>query len=618
MTAIAALAFFDDRPVHPEDDTPRRIEQALARFGPDRTDLRCLTGIALFRGLLRITPEDRFDEQPVVHEPSGAALVADIRLDNREELARDLDWPVERAQKAPDCDFAMAAYLKWGATFHQKLLGAFAIIIWDARNRRLFAVRDPMGERSLFYGTPRGGGAALASSPSALLAAGVAGDLNESKAADALARLPVDGVSTYHRDVFRLPPGHLLRASSEGFSVSKYYAPETISLRSKAQDDDCIDEARALFEDAVRVRLRSERPVAVLMSGGLDSASVAAVACDQLRRTGRTLAAFTSVPHPDSPHPWPSRFGDEGALARAIASGREGLDLTLITPPLGTLFRGATDYAAVTGAPEINAFNQLWISEIGRAASERNAGVVLTGQLGNLTLSYHGRPPKRPGSLRAAFAASVDRVRDALGIEDERWTSATPLRVEVVRRLRISHRARTSELTGGPSQSQGRLERIRAWRRAGVNAGGDFWGAKFGMESRDPTADRRIFEFCLALPLSQFAGPAGPRNLIRRLMAGRLPEEVLGNPQRGLQSADWPHHLSAVHQTLSSSLDRIESDGWLSGLVDVDRLRGWIRQGIPRGVAAFEPLALARYHDAIPRAIALEQMRRSRELDTSA
>ena len=73
MTAIAALTFFDDRPVHPGDDRPSRIDRALARFGPDRRDVRCFPGVALFRGLLRITPEVH-GRAMVVAQASGKSL----------------------------------------------------------------------------------------------------------------------------------------------------------------------------------------------------------------------------------------------------------------------------------------------------------------------------------------------------------------------------------------------------------------------------------------------------------------------------------------------------------------------------------------------------------------
>jgi asparagine synthase (glutamine-hydrolysing) len=348
-----------------------------------------------------------------------------------------------------------------------------------------------------------------------------------------------------------------------------------------------------------------------MMSGGLDSPSVAAVAAAQLAEGGERLQTYTAVPHPGTANLWASRFNDETPFVEAIAAMYPNMEPCFLTPPLGTLFEDASDFAALTGAPQLHSFNHQWIARIARAARDRGVGVLLTGQAGNLTLSWHGRL-RHPPLLRSLAEAALSRVKSAVGIEDPRWSRETALRAAVIREFRVTHRARLLGLRSGGASADGHLERIHARRRNRTNGGASFWGPQFGLEARDPTADKRIFEFCLTLPIDQFARGAEHRLLIRRMMHGRLPAGVLDNPRRGLQAGDWPEQLRAVSARLPSDLDVIERTPWLSSLLDVERLRAWVSSGLPASPGAFELEKAAKYHTALPRAIAVAAMATSR------
>src|SRR5262249_18604358 len=124
----------------------QRLANALAHCGPDRVRLWHQGAAGLGHCLLRVTREDAFDGQPLFDQEASLALVADVRLDNRDQLAEGLGvgpaWP----QGTPDSAILMHAYKRWGEDCAERLLGDFVFAIWDAANRKLVFCRDHMGQ----------------------------------------------------------------------------------------------------------------------------------------------------------------------------------------------------------------------------------------------------------------------------------------------------------------------------------------------------------------------------------------------------------------------------------------------------------------------------------------
>ena len=113
----------------------------------------------------------------------------------------------------------------------------------------------------------------------------------------------------------------------------------------------------------------------------------------------------------------------------------------------------------------------------------------------------------------------------------------------------------------------------------------------FGVDTRTPLADRRLVEFCLALPEEQYAGGGQTRRLIRRSMADRLPPQILGNQQRGLQAAGWAQQVERDRERLLTEVARFAQDALVSRVIDLKRLREllehWPRDVDPTRVALY-------------------------------
>ena len=124
--------------------------QALSIYGPDDRAQYTSPSLAMGRCLLRLLPEDDFDQQPL----SGAgvtSLVADLRLDNREELAAELGLSKQQISTLADSDLLLAAWQRWREECLDHLAGAFSFAVWDEQEQHLFLARDHTGERPLFY-----------------------------------------------------------------------------------------------------------------------------------------------------------------------------------------------------------------------------------------------------------------------------------------------------------------------------------------------------------------------------------------------------------------------------------------------------------------------------------
>src|SRR5689334_19897333 len=149
MTALAGLWRYDGGPDAASDCS--RMLSSQVMYGPDAVAQWSDEGVALGRQLMRLLPEDAFDRQPLHGGQGRFVLVADLRLDNREELIRGLGVGPEHARTLCDAGVLLAAIERWGDSAIERLIGDYAIALWDRTERRLVLARDPLGQRPLHY-----------------------------------------------------------------------------------------------------------------------------------------------------------------------------------------------------------------------------------------------------------------------------------------------------------------------------------------------------------------------------------------------------------------------------------------------------------------------------------
>ena len=299
MSGILALHHFDGRPVEPTD--LRDMASLLERRGPDGTGLWHEGPVGLGHTLLATTPELAFERQPVVDHASGCAITADVRLDNRDDLLAALRL-TDRADSVGDAGLLLAAYLAWGDACVERLLGDFAFALWDPRARRLFCARDHMGMRPLCYHHTPGKLLAVASEPRAILVLErVPYRINAGRIADYLVNEleGIDKTSTFFEGVYRLPPAHTLVATDQDVRIECYWTLEPGDELLLPSDEAYAEAFLEVFTEAVRCRLSSVGPVGAMLSGGMDSGSVVAVARGLLTAESRGPLRTYSAVGPD-------------------------------------------------------------------------------------------------------------------------------------------------------------------------------------------------------------------------------------------------------------------------------------------------------------------------------
>lgn len=601
MTAIAGFWSLDGR-FKPADQC-RAMIAAQAIYGRRESAAR-LDGFAAAVRLHPLLPEDEYDRQPLIGGGGRFMLVADVRLDNRSELAGQLGVDPATASTLADSALLLLALERWGDDTPDRLLGDFAFAFYDSDGRKLILARDPLGQRPLFWHRAREF-IAFASMPSGLHALDmVKRRADETSLVRYLGSLPSQGQSSFYEGVERVEPGHVLTVSASGTSRRRYWRPERRELRL-GRFEDYVEAFRSELDSAVARRLRGAGDlVAAHLSGGWDSNAVAATAARLTAGSGKRVIAFTHVPSdPDAPSP-SNRFGDERSLAAATAALHPNMEHVALPgsgrSPLADLDR----YATLFGRPVFNLCNHAWLSEIRSAASEAGARVLLSGEIGNWTISA------APSTLLADFLrkgrwlawsraawglARTGRARlrgvaaNSFGpwIPNVLWRRLSPLSAgprswstdPVHPRLRTAVAAEQEALRMGPSSRsapyfEDAADALMAmdWGeyRKGILGG-------WGIDKRDPTADSRLIDFCLSLPLDMLMGGGERRPLARAALADRVAPAVLDERRKGYQSADWHVGLSRDRAGIARLLDAMAADDTASRLIDVERLRRLVR-----------------------------------------
>jgi len=288
MSGIAGIVHFDGRPVgHGEIQV---MSAAMGYRGPDGINHWTGTSVALGQCMLRTTPESLEESLPLTNEDASLVLVMDGRLDNWEELRRELLGHGARLRTRSDAELLLRAYETWGERCVEHIDGDFAFALWDTRRHALFCARDRVGNRQFHYHW-NGSSIAFATDLHPVLnLPWVPESLDQHTLAEYLATdwLTID--TTLWQEVKRLKPAHRMTVSATGkLRSAEYWAPDPFATLPCKSDEDYIAYYRELFFDVVRRTLRSHRPLALEVSGGLDSSSIFAVA-KRLQSDGRLVA----------------------------------------------------------------------------------------------------------------------------------------------------------------------------------------------------------------------------------------------------------------------------------------------------------------------------------------
>lgn len=607
----------------------RIMLNALAAHGADAA--QCIgpaPEISFGHRLLRTTPEDAFEAQPL--QISGRlTLVADARIDNREELAQQLGIATRDLATLPDSEMLLKAWLKWGPDCLDHLCGAFAFAVWEPGERRVFLARDHSGQRPLYF-RHTGGTLLFATSARALRACpGVSSEFDEAQLVNDLIGLAPEYPRTRFRELSEIAPGHCLLVTTNSATHRRYWDIHHLPETRFPRDSDYAERFREILDGAVGAMLRSTGGIGSELSAGLDSGSVTATAAHILNASGRDLTAYTAVPCPEFDGPVPAGYiGNEGPAAAEVAAVHPNIRHILVDPTGSDMLRELARTFPVLDLPHAAGLNSVWSNLIYDRAQAAGIKVILSGALGNFAASYSGSDllysQFRRGQLLKTLRATWTLRR--LGISSGRnaasLTAFALLPWPLRRRLDPLVRSTDigwSALRPTMAAQYGAADKFRRslfvhhsllprlmetnFQR---NQYGDYNAAAsagWGIDVRDPTADRRLFEFCASIPHEQYITGGMARSLIRRAMRGRLPEQTLQRREKGLQAADWYESLSRIRTSLIEEVERIAVSPTARHLLDIERLRGALAAWPPSALDASRNPAL--YQSTIPRGIAV-------------
>ena len=632
---------------------------ALAHRGPDGCGQWCEGMVGLAHRSLHTTPESIAESQPVVKPEQGVVVVADARIDNREELRALLGSRL--SARPSDCEIIAAAYQRWGHECVQRLIGDFAFAVWNSRERSLFCARDPMGVRPFYYiATDRL--FAFGSELKAILTVpGVSATIDEEQVALFLGWSQDDRSRTIFRELMRLPAGHTLLVTAENVRVERYWYPESSPDVRFASDAEYVEAFRDCFATAVAARLRAVQPLGATLSGGLDSSSIVCMS-RKLRGPDAALlhtfsVIFPGLPekelrliderkfvetvidsggvhphfirgdetsplrdlgrmlwHLDEPHSAPNLFLHWSMFEAAQASGvrvfLDGFDgdsavshgfgrLTSLTRAdnLDAVETQLRDFSSHHNKGADVALREYVLPHLGEIA-RKGEYVSWFRMASQLARRFHlsRRQLAKDFGLRPLIPASLLARSRTLHPGD--LVAGELLRPTLARKLsRTVRRSAAAELRR-PVASE-REAHLRGLLQPGYQLAleaADKSAAAFGVEPRYPFFDRRFIEFCVGLPEEQKFDNGWPRLLFRRAMAGILPPEV--------QWRSWKANLSPNFQRRFREVDfptRLSSSSAaLAPYVRADRLRDLIeRFGANDAVGSMRAEAFTLFRTAI-------------------
>jgi asparagine synthase (glutamine-hydrolysing) len=622
MSIQAGAWNFDGEPV---TASLSRICGMFAEDGSDGEMIHIEGPIGLLYRPFHTTRESRLEHQPYL-SLHGNLLTLDGRLDNRNELLSQLGNALQ--DDKTDISIVSAAFDRWGTDCFPKLIGDWALVIWNAATKELVLARDYIGVRHLFYHrTP--GRLIWCTRLDALVLCGRNFTLSEEYVAGYLTFDP-DAHLTPYREIHSVPPSSFIRIRREGCVATKYWSFDPHSTTHYKTDADYEEHFRHLFRQSVRCRLRTDSPVLADLSGGLDSSAIVCMADDILLKKEAEIDSFDTFSFCDRDEP----DEDDFRYFTKVEERRGRIGHHAELRGLGNSF--SLEPAHFVAVPGFGARKEV-VQAKGDVLAKGAYRVILSGLGGDQLLGQTMNP-----RVQIADALVRFRLREFAWLLME-WSVL--IRIPWIRLLYqtlvlllpVSLRARMSHVAESQSWIKPAFARKHRFSARLLEDEQGSWlqfpsvrdtlpsipalarqmtyiTSNGGGESRYPYLDRRLTEFLLSIPKDQLLRPGDRRSLMRRALVCLLPQEVLARRSKASTGRcvvttlekQWNKVGHMLSDLLISNLQYVDSTAFSAALAalkngnpssDMVRLlrclalEVWLRDGVARGILSIsDPL----------------------------
>ncbi len=570
----------------------------LKHLGPNRARAWLAGPIGLGHLMMPVTREDQFDAQPL-HD-AEISLVADLRLDNRAELAELLSIGAAALADMPDSAVLFAAYKKWGADCVGHLIGDFAFAVWNAQNHSLTLARDHMGQRHVFYHKGEGffafateikGLWALPQVPRTLREDGIARWLMFDK--------PTDLGATAYESIRAIPGGTVMTVAADGAIASRrYWEPHADPAHEGRDEAYYVETYRNILTEAVACRLRRATvPAGLFMGGGFNSSAICALAGPVVTAQGRKLIAVSSV----MPEDYRGTIHHARKWVEMCRRRMPHLDVRYVTRDGLDIFT-FMEQGFLTGDNRHSPNRYVTHAMFAEIAAS-GARIVMDGHGGDYTVNPRGQNAlvrmlrKRQfrrfftefTAMRRHLRQSVKqtlvrnllipavpapwmrvwmRYRNGLALFGPTMPVSRQVIGEKSKNARPRFRSRSSE-----SQRRAMEQELRSQQNFPAQ-GYSVSAAAHGLEFTQPFHDKRVVEFGLAIPEDLHFKNGKTRYLARLALNDLYPPEYADRPPGNDDlGPDFLMMAKRIEPRVLAEIDRMEKAGKLSKYFDFPRMR---------------------------------------------
>ena len=586
--------------------------ETINSYKVDNIDYILRNNYLMVSGQVFITEENKSEVLPLHN--NGLILVADAILDNREELIEVFSRDDSKVNKnITDSELILMSYKKWGEDCPKYLLGDFNFVIWNEKKQELFCVRDHMGSRSFYY-TFNNGVFAFGTLSNLIFPKVYNVGLNERWLTDFFALAgPMhnsEAKETIYNGIYQVEAATTMIVKKDGITTNKYWNPlKDLKPLNLKNHEEYKKKFLEIFKEAVNCRLRTCGDVGIMVSGGLDSGSIAAIATKTLKEQGKVLKGYSFVPLNSYKNKVvDGRIADESDFVEILKNYCGNLQVEYCRNDGINSLTNIDEFISIFEQPIKTIENSYWVTGMAKKCSEENVKVMLVGQNGNVSISFgdffthiqtllhegniveiikevnaannrYGKPKKQIYStiLVNSIPYSVRKFRHRKEYTVENRIEDSVVKLDLAKKYNVEKRFEENDynpiIAKTKTLKQIRKNILDAATLSHIAIMETKDSLKYGIIKRDPTKDKRIMEFCLSIPSGEYVHEGEERYLIRSAMEGYLPEEIRTNwRKRGRQSADWVDRLKPDWNNIFKAIKEALNDKDVQRYVDIPKI----------------------------------------------